>query len=344
MLMTVEKRPAYNGIINVYKEAGHTSFDVVAKLRGILKQKKIGHTGTLDPDATGVLPVVVGNATKLADYLTDKKKEYIAAYVLGIRTDTGDVSGNALPDGRQRITAGENSATEEAIRQATAAFTGDIMQIPPMYSAVRVDGRKLYELAREGREIERRPRPVTVYETEILHIGKAADFCRVFDRYYGEYDCMIPGYEAYMDDRTLVCMRVVCSKGTYIRTLCEDIGSRLGPGAAMAALKRTMSGAYSIDTALTLSQIEARNSEAELDPVIQPVDTVFKEHPAVTLTGDKLRLARNGNKLKLDVHRMNVAYLGSDKLIRVYDDRGQFFALYEQTEQRNVYKARTVFL
>ncbi|MBR6485868.1 MAG: tRNA pseudouridine(55) synthase TruB, partial [Lachnospiraceae bacterium] len=183
-----------NGIINIYKEPGFTSFDVVAKLRGICHQKKIGHTGTLDPDATGVLPVCLGSATRVCDLLTDKTKEYETVLLFGIVTDTQDISGKVLEEHYVNL-------TDEDVISCVKEFTGDIMQIPPMYSAIKVDGKKLYELARQGKEVERKPRPVTIHSIDIVDIS-------------------LPR----------VTMRISCSKGTYIRTLCHDIGNRLGCG------------------------------------------------------------------------------------------------------------------
>ena len=184
-----------HGIINVYKEKGFTSHDVVAKLRGIVGQKKIGHTGTLDPDATGVLPVCLGKATKLCDLLTDKNKTYEAVLLLGKTTDTQDITGEVLEE------KSTEALTEEKVREAIEGFIGDYEQIPPMYSALKVNGKKLYELAREGKVIERKARPVKILDIQILEI-----------------------------DLPKVRMEVSCSKGTYIRTLCHDIGDKLGCG------------------------------------------------------------------------------------------------------------------
>ena len=192
-----------NGIINVYKEKGYTSFDVVAKLRGIFKQKKIGHTGTLDPDAEGVLPVCLGKATKVCDLLTDKSKEYEAVLLLGKVTDTQDITGTVLEEKDVKV-------TEEAVRETVLSFVGDYMQIPPMYSALKVNGKKLCDLAREGKTVERQARPVKILTIDIL-------------------DVTLPR----------VRMRVHCSKGTYIRTLCQDIGEKLGCGGCMESLLRT---------------------------------------------------------------------------------------------------------
>ena len=177
----------YHGIINVYKEKGFTSHDVVAKLRGICKQKKIGHTGTLDPEAVGVLPVCLGSATKLCDMLTDKTKEYVAVLKLGVVTDTQDLTGTILEEHPVTV-------TEEQIREVIFSFQGDQLQIPPMYSALKVNGKKLYELAREGKEVERAARPITIHEIEILK-----------------------------EELPEITIRVSCSKGTYIRTLCHDV-------------------------------------------------------------------------------------------------------------------------
>ena len=219
-----------DGVIVIRKEKGYTSHDVVAKLRGILHMKKIGHTGTLDPDAEGVLPVALGKATRLVDMITDKEKTYEAVMRLGVVTDTQDMSGTVLSE------VPEFQVTEEELRTVTESFAGDYMQVPPMYSALKVNGKKLYEFAREGKMVERKPRPVHFYEIEILDI-----------------------------DFPLVHFRVTCSKGTYIRTLCHDIGEELGCGAAMETLLRTKVGRFTLDDAITLAQTEeaVRNGEIE---------------------------------------------------------------------------------
>ena len=204
-----------NGVIIVNKEKDFTSHDAVAKLRGILKQKKIGHTGTLDPQAEGVLPVCLGNATKLCDILTDKKKEYVATLLLGVATDTQDMTGTVQK--KAPVTA-----SEAQVEEAVASFMGKSMQLPPMYSALKVNGKKLYELAREGKEVERQPRPIEIYELEILSM-----------------------------ELPEVKLRVLCSKGTYIRTLCADIGEKLGCGGAMKSLLRTRVGDFYLKDART---------------------------------------------------------------------------------------------
>ena len=209
-----------HGVVNIYKEKGFTSHDVVAKLRGIVKQKKIGHTGTLDPDAEGVLPVCFGKATKLCDMLTDKDKTYETVLLLGKTTDTQDISGEVLKEGdTQQI-------TEEMLRNAILSFVGEYAQIPPMYSALKVNGKKLYELAREGKEVERKARPVTIYHIQIKEIQMPR-----------------------------VRMEVRCSKGTYIRTLCHDIGETLGCGGCMEELLRTQVERFEIKDSICLSEV-----------------------------------------------------------------------------------------
>ena len=204
-----------NGIIIVNKEAGFTSHDVVAKMRGICGQRKIGHTGTLDPQATGVLPVCLGSATKLCDLLSDKKKEYVAELLLGVKTDTQDTTGQVLEERKVET-------SEEEILRICAGFLGEQEQVPPMYSALKVNGKKLYELAREGKVVERKARPITIYELEVQEIA-------------------LP----------VVRLRVLCSKGTYIRTLCEDIGEALGCGGAMQSLVRTRVERFFLQEAAT---------------------------------------------------------------------------------------------
>ena len=232
-----------NGIINVYKERGFTSHDVVAKLRGILHMKKIGHTGTLDPDATGVLPVCIGKATKVCGLLTDKDKTYRAVVKLGVTTNTEDMTGEILSHHPVSI-------TKEQIEMAVSKFVGEIEQIPPMYSAIKINGKKLYELARQGKEVERKARKVTIYEIKVLSI----DFSE------NEFT-----------------MEVSCSKGTYIRTLCKDIGEFLGCGAAMKTLVRTRVSEFFLEQALTLGQIEQAVKEGKIQDYLIPIDAMFSD-------------------------------------------------------------------
>ena len=248
-----------DGVIVICKEKGFTSHDVVAKLRGILHMKKIGHTGTLDPDAEGVLPVALGKATRLVDMITDKEKTYEAVMRLGVVTDTQDMSGTVLSQ------TTELSVTEEEICTVVSSFVGDYMQVPPMYSALKVNGKKLYELAREGKTVERKPRPVHFYEIEILDIS-------------------FP----------LVRFRVTCSKGTYIRTLCHDIGEKLGCGAAMESLLRTKVGRFTLDDAITLAQTEEAVQKGIIESKILGIEEILAEYPRVCCTKEGDRLLANG--------------------------------------------------
>lgn len=305
----------YHGMINVYKEAGYTSHDVVARLRGICKQKKIGHTGTLDPDAVGVLPVCLGNGTKLCDLLADRTKEYIAVLRLGIVTDTQDLSGTVLSRKNVEI-------DPEQVKQVIASFQGDLQQIPPMYSALKVNGKKLYELAREGKEIERKPRPVTVYEIEV--IKKA----------HPEYT-----------------IRVKCSKGTYIRTLCHDIGQNLGCGGVMASLMRTKVGEFKIDQAYTLEQLQSLAEKGQLSQVVIPVEKMFEKIPAIYVREERFKTLKNGNQLNLeDFQPESVSvYKISGKIkdgqeMRVYDHRGIFYGIYSYKRQYSLFCPVKLFL
>ena len=251
-----------NGIINIYKEPGYTSHDVVAKLRGITHQKKIGHTGTLDPDAEGVLCVCLGAATRVCDMLTDATKAYEAVCLLGTVTDTQDTSGQVLSEKSVDVSA-------ETVRDCIAGFIGETEQIPPMYSALKRDGKKLYELARAGIEVEREPRHITIYDIEIVNI-----------------------------DLPEVTMRVTCSKGTYIRTLCNDIGEKLGCGGCMKHLTRIRVGDFDISTARKLSEIEALAREERISDALIPVAHIFADLPAATVTQTGASRAMNGNLLR----------------------------------------------
>ena len=270
------------GVLIVDKPAGWTSSDVVCKLRGVLRERRIGHSGTLDPMATGVLPVFVGRATRAVEFCEADEKEYVAGLRLGIETDTQDTTGTVLR-------TAESLPDEAALRAVLPDFTGLISQLPPMYSAVKVGGKKLYELARRGVELERQPRQITIRTLELVSGGG--------------------------DTYTL---RVVCSKGTYIRTLCHDIGRALGCGAAMCALRRVRAGAFSLAQATALEQIvDAGQSGA--DRFLLPVDSVFARYPAVTASGKEEKKCRNG----VSFPRPDLA----DGLYRVYGAEGAFLML-----------------
>ncbi len=302
-----------NGIINVYKEQGYTSHDVVAKLRGILRQKKIGHTGTLDPQAEGVLPVCLGNATRLCDLLTDKTKEYEAVMRLGVTTDTQDMTGTVLSEAPVNV-------SESDIINIMSTFRGKIMQVPPMYSALKVDGRKLVDLAREGIEVERKAREIEIYELEILEVN-------------------LP----------LVRFRVNCSKGTYIRTLCQDIGQKAGCGGAMESLLRTRVDRFEVKDALTLTQIEQIRDEQRLDDILYPVDEVFLQLPAITVKNDFRKVIDNGNSLYPKMYTPRVEFYSDEEKqnpaqIRVYNEDGIFYGVYVFDSERRRFKPYKMFL
>lgn len=246
-----------DGILVIDKPTDWTSMDVCAKLKGILHERRIGHAGTLDPMATGVLPVFVGRATRAVEYASESKKEYVAALKLGVITNTQDITGEILAQRPADV-------SPEALETVLAQFRGDILQIPPMYSALKVNGQKLYDLARKGREVERKPRPVTIYDLLVIER---------------------PAPDEYM-------LRVRCSKGTYIRTLCHDIGAALGCGGCMSSLRRTMAAGFTLSDAVTLEKLQTEEDPASL---LRPVDNYFIQYPALTVDGKALRLARNGN-------------------------------------------------
>lgn len=295
-----------NGIINVYKEAGFTSFDVVAKLRGITKMRKIGHTGTLDPDATGVLPVCFGSATGLVEMLTDKTKEYEAEFILGKVSDTQDITGNILEEKSVDI-------TKEELIDIINQFVGKIQQIPPMYSALKVNGQKLCDLARKGIEVERKPRDIEIFSIKIVDITIDEDTNKPIK----------------------ACISVACSKGTYIRTLCHDIGIKAGCGAVMSRLTRVRSGEFTIDNAHTLSEIEEMVHSDQIDRIVTRVDECFGEYEAVYVSDVNLKRVQNGNPFQ---HK----YVGEK--IRVYSQDGQFMAVYKCLKKDDIYSPLKMFL
>ena len=394
----------HHGMLTVYKEAGYTSSDAVARLRGILRMRKIGHTGTLDPDAEGVLPMCLGNATRICELIADREKEYLAVMRLGVVTDTQDMSGEILSqipeeqipaillqtnadvtaiakgnpelntdeiaeaiakgnpvlnadeakEGDPEATAKEKTedSVNRRIREAAAAFTGEIDQIPPMYSAIKVNGKRLYDMARKGITVARKARRITIYSLDIEKI-----------------------------ELPLVTMRVRCSKGTYIRTLCEDLGKALGTGAAMQSLLRTRVGQFTLQEARTLDELEhiAKTEPEQLLPLIRPVDSFFVDLPAASCSPDALRLLKNGNTLTTDEFRFLTAeedprkdfraeekdktieeaadlvfdtaslpgIQPGEKVIRMYDADGIFYGLYKNNPLgRNcgLYSAYKMFL
>ena len=307
----------YDGMINVYKEPGFTSHDVVAKLRGILHQKKIGHTGTLDPDAVGVLPVCLGKGTKLCDMITDHDKIYNAEFKLGVTTDTQDISGTVLLE--RPVSAGRDEVTA-----AIMSFVGGYLQVPPMYSAVKIGGKKLYEIARAGKEIDRPARPVTIYEVTDISVS-------------------LP----------LVSMTVTCSKGTYIRTLCHDIGEKLGCGACMTKLQRSAVGSFKISGAKALAEVESamQQQPEDIGGLLIPVEKMLDGIPGLrTNSPEADKLLKNGNIL----HKQQVCPTGCEEgsqfipadgaWFRMYDSQGSFVAVYTWAPGQQCLKNKKMFI
>ena len=299
-----------HGVVNIYKEKGFTSHDVVAKLRGIVKQKKIGHTGTLDPDAEGVLPVCFGKATKLCDMLTDKDKTYETVLLLGKSTDTQDISGEVL---KERETA---HITEEMLREAILSFEGEYAQVPPMYSALKVNGKKLYELAREGKEVERKARQVTIYHINIKEIQMPR-----------------------------VCMEVKCSKGTYIRTLCHDIGEKLGCGGCMEELLRTQVERFELKDSIRLSEVADLWNAGELMAKVIAIDEMFSNYKKLVLTPEGERAVCCGNNFRnKDVAQgAEGVWFDDGERVRVYGVEDNFIAIYEYQKALHGFKIVKMF-
>lgn len=294
-----------DGIINILKPPGMTSFDVVGFLRGVLKIKKIGHTGTLDPGAVGVLPVCIGKATKVIEYMMEKDKLYRAELFLGVSTDTQDSFGEILSTSEVKV-------TEQQITEAIRAFVGSYRQIPPMYSAVKIDGKKLYELARNGITVEREPRNVEIYSIDIINI---------------------------IGNRVLI--DVNCSKGTYIRTLCADIGDRLGCGAHMSFLIRKKAGIFDIDSAITLEEVKELNSNNKLQKKVVKIEEVFKNFREITLEENQEKKIFNGVPVKIEFKRAK-----NRELIRVYNKQQDFIMLGEVVinQEEVILKSKKFFI
>lgn len=301
----------YHGIINVYKEPGYTSHDVVARLRGILKQKKIGHTGTLDPAAEGVLPVCLGSGTRLCDMLADRTKTYQAVMLLGVTTDTQDTTGTVLSQNQE----GAMALTDEEIRRTVLGFQGDYAQIPPMYSALKVDGKKLYELARAGKEIERKARPVQILEISVDKIE-------------------LPRVE----------MTVTCSKGTYIRTLCHDIGGLLGCGGAMEHLIRTRVDHFHIGDSLRLEEIEALRDEGRVAEAVCTVEEALAAYPPLTVLPSGDKALKNGNPCFRQQLKKAPSVCVDGSLYRMYNSQGEFTGVYQYQEEKHWWKPWKMFL
>lgn len=268
-----------DGIVIVDKPRDWTSQDVTARLRRVFGTRRIGHGGTLDPMATGVLPVFVGRATRGVEFFEHAEKTYETVLRLGLTTDTEDITGTVL-------TRSEVSFNDERLEKTLNAFRGEIMQVPPMYSALKVNGQKLCDLARKGKTVERQPRPITIYELTLLDRGE-----------------------------NTLCLRVRCSKGTYIRTLCKDIGEALGCGGCMESLRRVSAGEYTIAEAVPLQELL---DTVEPETYLRGVDTMFRNYPAVTLTANQEKRCRNGNTFSVKL---------PEGTYRAYSQSGEFLML-----------------
>lgn len=297
-----------NGILNVYKEKGFTSHDVVAKLRGILHQKKIGHTGTLDPDAEGVLPICLGTATKLCDMLTDKSKTYHTVFKLGVVTDTQDITGTVQEDNAV-------VCTEQQILDTIMSFVGKYEQVPPMYSAKKVNGKKLYEYAREGKVVERKACSVIIHSIEQIEVNL---------------------------EKNEISMDVSCSKGTYIRTLCHDIGQQLGCGACMLSLLRTKVSTFCIKDSLSLEKIQLLQEKGELLSYVYSPEQVLGEFSSIKVLEKGDKLLYNGNALPKNL--LAPMQEVSTEQVRVYDSKGKFVAIYGWDRDKKQYKPVKMFL
>lgn len=309
--MRREQNQMISGVINIYKEPGYTSHDVVAKLRGILKQKKIGHMGTLDPNAVGVLPVCLGKATKLCDLLSEKDKTYETTMLLGIETNTQDTTGEIINRAPQQMLERLN---EDRVFEIIKSYIGDYEQVPPMFSAIKINGQKLYNLARRGEVIER-----------------PARHCRILDITVTKME--LPRVE----------MHVTCSKGTYIRTLCHDIGKDLGVYGCMENLIRTKVERFEVEDSISLSQIEAYQDEGTLDKYITPVDEMLDMYSKCIVAENAEKLVYNGN---IFTTRNTLLKMNNEdgQTLRVYTHDGKFVGLYMFNSDKQIYKPIKIFL
>ncbi|MEF3309733.1 tRNA pseudouridine(55) synthase TruB [Paenibacillus sp. GYB004] len=301
----------YEGVLPVHKPAGFTSHDVVAKLRRIVGMKRIGHTGTLDPQVTGVLPLCLGRATRFVEYIQDLPKQYEAELTFGYSTDTEDWTGETI----ERLEPGSIKLSETAVRSALQSFIGTIDQVPPMYSAVKVGGKKLYELAREGKEVERKSRKVDIYEMETLALDLDAEYPKVR-------------------------FRVLCSKGTYIRTLCVDIGRTLGYPAVMTQLVRSSTGSITLDRCFTFEQIEEKHRAGELSSLLIQADRLVTQLPSVTVTASGAKHAVQGKSLPIPDGALRSQ---QDELVKVYDPSGLFIGIFRADRERGILRPEKVF-
>ena len=298
-----------NGVIVIDKPQGFTSFDVCAVVRKVFHEKKVGHAGTLDPQATGVLPVFLGQATRAVDILPDDDKVYLAEMTLGIETDTEDIGGTVLKEVPY-------NGTKEQLREVILSFAGTYDQVPPMYSAKKIDGKRLYDLARAGKTVERKAVPVTIHQIEIVSI-----------------------------DLPKAVIRVYCSKGTYIRTLIADIGKKAGSAACMSALRREKHGLFTLSGAVTVEQLKDAHEAGNAANFVSDVETVFRDFPVRTVKPDALRFINNGNTLfPSNFTEEETEDLNDGDTVRIRDPEGQFLALYRFRKEDMEFKAFKMFL
>lgn len=297
----------WNGILCIDKPQTYTSFDVIARMRGILRTKRLGHAGTLDPMATGVLPIFVGRATRACDILPDQDKAYRASFQLGLTSDTQDIWGKVI--GRE----GTPKITLPMLEQTLERFRGNILQVPPMYSAIQVGGQRLYDLARQGIEVERQAREIHVERLELL---------------------------SFSEETQAGVIEVECSKGTYIRTLCHDIGAALGTGAVMTALRRIQAAGFTEKDCVTLEQLQSLAGAGEVEHIIHPIGNAFASLPAVELDESRTRMYLNG--VKLDLRRIRCPAVDGD--LRVMGSDGLFLGIAVRDLERKELKSKKIFV
>ena len=360
-----------DGIINVYKEKGYTSHDVVARLRGITGERHIGHTGTLDPAAAGVLPMCLGTATKACELLTEKGKEYETVLLLGIETNTEDATGEIVSVGDV------SNITDEMINEAVKSFEGDISQVPPMFSATRINGQRYYDLARQGKEIEREAKQIHIDAIDVISDVTRCQLAEK-DLFKPFPDTMLARFAEEPDPEEgrwhwenndirkdenkdipviRVALRIACEKGTYIRTICADIGKKLGCGGCMERLLRTRSGAFSVQDSHSLAELEeifsklniSEENSASIDEskdilkdVLISADKCFMEYPALHCKEKFDSVLNNGNLMRMRHFKEYIEV--PDAINRVYDSKNEFKALYEWVENRKLYKPVKVFI
>ncbi len=370
-----------NGILNIYKERGYTSHDVIARLRGITHQRKMGHTGTLDPDAEGVLPVCLGTATRVCDIITDNSKCYEVIMLLGIGTDSQDITGNII-----NRASTLKDLTDDEIKNAIMSFVGEYDQLPPMYSAVRMGGLRLYEIARSGGNIEREPRRVSIDKIEIvskivrgtladtmpyeclsdmskirLMKDRTSDSDRRFARYASENigsntsgdvpenavrNISGDASKEYAGELNIPVIRITfsvnCSKGTYIRSLCSDIGDKLGVFGCVERLMRTKVNVFDIDSAITLHEAEELMNENRLEEKISGAEILFADYKRLDVKAKYDDLLANGNQLHFRHFKQYITEPLSP--VRVYSSSGEFLGIYEYVEGRFKYTPVKVFI